>query len=226
VSILLSLSLAGGLSVILELISIAQGEDIFEISEVSVWLLSWLIHFLAGIFLVYCPINSVDYFLLFPPFRSFSMIGLWAVIVWLIYDFLFCLFLGWTFAAFLHPLSFIFGVLMGSLFLKIPYVGRDLGDVTLWQWIRGENPDEELAWRDSWSMKKGQLRKEQQETERHAESLREREQEFLHQTGHDQTEETFEILCQCGEIVHVSVTAKEQFTHCPYCHHQLHLPEM
>ena len=174
VSILLSLSLAGGLSVILELISIAQGEDIFEISEVSVWLLSWLIHFLAGIFLVYCPINSVDYFLLFPPFRSFSMIGLWAVIVWLIYDFLFCLFLGWTFAAFLHPLSFIFGVLMGSLFLKIPYVGRDLGDVRLWQCIRGENPDEELAWRDSWSKKKGQIRKEQQETERHAESLRER----------------------------------------------------
>jgi hypothetical protein len=209
------------------LFSLAVGGMLLSLGESqSIWLFNWIVHCLAGFFIIYCPINSVDYFILFPPFRSFSMIGLWAVIVWLIYDFLFCLFLGWTFAAFLHPLSFLLGVLLGSLFLKIPYVGRDLGDITLWQWIRGENPDEELAWQDSWSVKRGQLHEEQQEIESREEFLKDREQDFVHQTGHDQTEDTFEILCQCGEIVQLSVTANGQLKECPHCHHQLHLPKM
>jgi len=208
-------------------VSLVLGLLIFERSGESIWLLNWVVQCLAGLFLVFCPLNSVDCFIYLPPFRSFSINGTLAVFLWLIYDFICCLFLGWTGAAFLHPFSFMFGILLGTIYLLIPFVGGDLGDITLWQWIRGIDPDQDLAWEESWSAKKERLRKEQEDKERRVESLKEREQEFLHQLPRDDTiRESIDVLCQCGEIVHIAMTDRKEALKCPHCHHPIHVSQM
>ena len=82
-------------------------------------------------------------------------------------DILFCTFFGWYLAAMMHPLSFVFGLLLGSLYFKIPFVNNGLGDLTLFQWIKGEVPGEELAWTNSWSEKRKQIQEEQKQQEEH-----------------------------------------------------------
>ncbi|MHC5183874.1 MAG: hypothetical protein ACYSPI_06320, partial [Planctomycetota bacterium] len=189
-AVTLALSAAFGFGVI-----IAFGED-------TIWLLSWVVHCLAGMFIIFCPLNSLDCFFYIPPFKTFSINGLVAVIVWLIADFLFCVCLGWTVALFLHPLSIVFGLLWASLFLKIPFVGDGIGDITLWQWIKGENPDEDLAWKDSWSVKRQEkMQQQQQEQERENSSIM-KERHFANNSDVVEAQSTTSVLCQCGQIIH------------------------
>ena len=213
-AVTLALSAVLGFGVI-----IAFGED-------TVWLLSWVVHCLAGMFLIFCPLNSLDCFLYIPPFKTFSINGLVGVIVWLIADFLFCACLGWGIALLLHPLSFIFGALLASLFLKIPFVGDGIGDITLWQWIKGENPDEDLAWKDSWSLKRQEkIRQQQQEQERENSSII-KEKEFVETPNIDGTEETTSVLCQCGQIIHVPIRFEGKTIKCTTCNHLIHIPKL
>jgi hypothetical protein len=198
---------------------------IIAFGEATIWLLSWVVHCLAGMFLVFCPLNSLDCFFYIPPFRTFSINGLAAVIVWLIADFLFCACLGWTIALFLHPLSFVFGVLLASLFLKIPFVGDGIGDITLWQWIKGENPDEDLAWKDSWSVKRQKKIQHQQQEQEREESLRKKEREFVSTVDIDNAEETTSVLCQCGQIIHAPIKFEGKTIKCIACNHLIHVPK-
>jgi hypothetical protein len=208
------------------LVSLALGFGLFEVSGESIWILNWLVHCLAGLFIVFCPTNEVDCFIYVPPFRSVSINGTLVVLLWLVYDLFFCLLLGWMPAVLLHPLSLVTGILLGSILLKIPFVGRDLGDITLWQWIRGVNPDQDLAWKESWSAKRGRLQQEEQAQEQRVEYLKEKEQEFLYQNRReDKINETIDVLCQCGQIVHLSMRGQKEAPACPYCHHLVHFPK-
>ena len=208
------------------LFSIVMGGLLISMGgEDTTWIISWLISCLAGIFLIFCPANSVDCFIFIPPFRSFSINGFWAVTLWLIADVVFCLFLGWELAVFIHPISFVLGILLGMLLLKIPFVSDGLGDLTLFQWVRGEDPTEDLAWKDSWSEKRKHAQQEQKEKDEHARFLQEQEKQFLERKHTDTTDETRGILCQCGHIVHVPLRTKEKTVQCPECQHQIHVPE-
>ena len=212
--ITLVLSTALGLGMI-----VIFGED-------TIWLLTWLVHCLAGMFLIFCPLNSVDCFIFIPPFRSFSFSGLWSVIVWLIIDILFCLALGWAVAAILHPLSLVFGILLASLFLKIPFVGDGIGDITLWQWIKGENPDEDLAWKDSWSVKREETIQQQQQEHQREESLIEKEREVVNTVVVSEAEETTSVLCQCGQVIHAPLRLEGKTIKCTICNHLIHVPKL
>lgn len=207
--------------------TVALGSGIIVLfGEDSIWLLTWLVHCLAGMFLVFCPQNSVDCYIFIPPFRSFSFNGLWSVIVWLIIDVLFCLALGWTVAVILHPLSLFFGVLLGSLLLKVPFVGDGIGDITLWQWIRGENPAKDLAWKDSWSVKRQEKMKQQQQEQQREKTLIEKEREFVNTVDIDDAGETTSVLCQCGQIIHASIKLEGQTVKCTACNHLIHVPKL
>lgn len=213
-AVTLALSAAFGFGVI-----IAFGED-------TIWLLSWVVHCLAGMFIVFCPLNSLDCFFYIPPFKTFSINGLVAVIVLLIADFLFCVCLGWTVALFLHPLSFVLGLLLASLFLKIPFVGDGIGDITLWQWIKGENPDEDLAWKDSWSVKRQEkMQQQQQEQERENSSII-KERQFANNSDVVEAQSTTSVLCQCGQIIHAPNRFEGKSMKCTTCNHLIHIPKL
>ena len=170
----------------------AFGED-------TLWLLNWLVHGLAGMFLVFCPLNTVDYAIVVPPFRTFSLSGVWAVVLWLAGDTLFCIVFGWLIPLFVHPVSLVLGVVWATVLLRVHCVPEGLGDRTVWQWIRGENPEQELAWKDSWS------RKRQDKLNRHEEKaeqiLKEMEKEHLAKERMKQSPEAPAVLCQCGHII-------------------------
>ena len=199
---------------------------IISFGEDAVWLLSWVVHCLAGMFLIFCPINSLDCFFYIPPFKTFSVNGLVAVIVWLIADFLFCVCLGWSAALFMHPLSFVFGALLASLFLKIPFVGDGIGDITLWQWIKGENPDEDLAWKDSWSVKRKEQERQKQQEQQQEESLKKKEKNIVHNEDADGPEEITSVLCQCGQIINAPIKLEGKTIKCTACNHLIHVPKL
>ncbi|MHC4961241.1 MAG: hypothetical protein ACYTGA_03855 [Planctomycetota bacterium] len=210
----LALSVMLGFGVI-----IALGED-------TIWLLSWVVHCLAGMFLIFCPLNSLDCFFYIPPFKPFSINGLVAVIVWLITDFLFCASLGWSAALLLHPLSFVFGLLLASLFLKISFVGDGIGDITIWQWIKGENPDKDLAWKDSWSVKRQEKMQQQQQEQQRENTLIKKEKELVEIPNIDGTEETTSVLCQCGQIIYAPIRFEGKTIKCTICNHLIHIPKL
>ena len=208
----IGLSSAAGLTLV-----IAWGED-------TLWILNWVVQCLAGMFLVFCPLNSVDCFIFSPPFRSFSMNGLWIIIAWLIADLIFCLILGWSIAVFLHPVSFVSGILLASLFSIVPYVRRELGDLTLWQWIRGETSDETIAWKDSWSVKRQEEIRQQQQEDQRDNSLKQKEEAFIIHHDVNGAEETIRVLCQCGHVVRISKQFQGKSIKCDACNHQIALP--
>lgn len=208
-------------------ISLLFGVGIINaLGEDTIWLLSWVVHCLIGMFLVFCPINSLDYFIFFPPFRTFSLNGLLAVIIWLVADLLFCILLGWNTAAFLHPLSFVVGVIWATALLKVPFISTGLGDVTFWQWIKGESINDDLAWKDSWSEKRKKQEKEKHEQEEREEFLKEREKELVEIPNIDGTEETTSVLCQCGQIIHAPIRFEGKTIKCTSCDHLIHVPKL
>lgn len=167
--------------------------------DAAIWGLSWTVQFLAGAFVVFFPLNSVDFFILLPPFRTFTVTGLTSVILWLVTDLLFCLGLGWGAAALLHPVSFLAGIIAASTLLRLHLLPSGVGDRTLWQWIRGEKSGEELAWKQSWSDRRKHSASEENEQEKRNKQMEQKEQAI--KTKLSPANETVKILCQCGNVI-------------------------
>jgi len=187
--------------------------------EQMIWLLSWLVHGLAGMFLIFFPMNSVEFFIAFPPFRTFSFTGLTTVIFWLLADSLFCILLGWGPAIFLHPASFIMGILSATLLLKIPFISEGVGDRTLWQWIKGQAPEADLAWKDSWSEKKKKKEIEDLKVLETDLLLEQKEKESIRHST--ELQEPAKVLCQCGNIVLIPAGSEGKQVKCAVCSHKV-----
>ena len=212
--ITLALSLGLGAGVIA-----AFGED-------SVYLLSWLVHCLAGMFLVFCPNTSVDCFIIIPPFKTFSINGFVAVIIWLVVDLVFCICLGWGINLFWHLLSLSFGVLWATALLRLRYISEGTGDQTLWQWIKGGDSDEDASWDDSWSIKskmKDELEHKQEDTD---ELLKEKDEDFIKKHDLGDNQETTSVLCKCGQIIHTPIKFEGKSIKCHACNHVIHVPRL
>ena len=103
-------------------------------------------------------------------------------------------------------------------------MGDGIGDITLWQWIKGKNPDEDMAWKDSWSVKRQEELRQKKEEQQQEESLKKKEKDFVNNADTDGSEEALSVLCQCGHIVHVPVRFEGKSIRCPTCDHVIHAP--
>lgn len=187
--------------------------------EQMIWLLSWLIHCLAGMCVIFFPLNSVEFFIVFPPFRTVSFTGLTAVILWLLTDCLFCILLGWGPAIFLHPVSFVMGSAVATLLLKIPFLSESVGDRTLWQWMKGQTPETDRAWKDSWSEKKKQKEMEDLKVLETDLLLEQKEKESSRHSAESQ--DPAKVLCQCGNIVLIPAGSEGKQVRCAVCSHNV-----
>jgi len=208
-------------------LSLLLGGGIIEVyGEDTLWLLCWVIHAIGGMYLVFYPINTVDCFIIIPPFRTFSINGLSAVIIWILADIIFCFCLDWIVPLLLNSLSLVLGAIWATATLKIKFISEGTGDKTLWQWIKGEDVDEDLVWKDSWSRNrkiKEDLKRKQEKTD---ELLKEKEEETINNENLRDSQKTTSVLCQCGQIIHAPARLEGKSIKCTACNQIIHVPKL
>ena len=187
-----------------------------------IWLPSWMIGGIIGMCLMFMPNNSVECFIMTPPWGRYSFTALGVYIACLVIDPLVCLTFGWKMRAMIHPLAFVFGFLVG-LGLSVANVIKDDEDsYTFWRWVKGDTQSD-IAWKDSWSQRKKQ-NPDTNETSQSDSS--EGDSVFPELKGKVKATDTIGVLCSCGQIVHAPLDAVGKKVRCPSCSCVLLVPDL
>ncbi len=185
------------------------------VGGITVLSLSCIVNLLTGIYIVFWPLNQIDCFLLVPPWRTFSVAGLWITLPWLLLNAL-AAGVNETFLFYLIELStVVLGAIIAVSLLKLKIVDMDEDDETLLQVFSRTEPDD-LAWSESWSVRKnvkdgdddevGNLIKKPITTKKNE-------------------EECISVLCKCGNIVEIPVRTENNAVSCPECSRKVIRPD-
>lgn len=199
-----------------------------DINSDIIWFLSWFTSGIAGVYLVFYPVNSIDCFIVVPPFPSFLITGYWLILLWLLADFLFALILRWYWACLLHPVAFVLGIVYAGLLLKLGWVSPHPDERTLWEVLTRKEPEDRF-WKASWSVRKKQEQQQKTAQEQSDDRIRQEISKKDLSKGKIRSaisakDSDLAILCECGQVVYASVRTKEGKIQCPACGHFIHSP--
>lgn len=198
--------------------------DLFGIFEAQFhnadgfWLLSFVIHALLGMQLVFYPFNEVYCFIYVPPFRTFALSSFWIILLGVLADSFFCVLFGWTGAIVLHPLMLLFGAAMAGLLAAIRVVRVYPDEKTIWRIFQKEELGERY-WDQSWSARRRVIEEKssrQEELDRQA--VREAACGAEVKTPAAAKPASVAdggtaVLCSCGQVVRVG----REGARCPGC---------
>ena len=179
------------------------------VGGVTVLSLSCIVNFLTGMYIVFWPLNQIDCFILVPPFKTFSVSGLWVILPWLLLNAL-AAELGETFLFYLTELStVVLGGVIAAGLLKFRIIDMDKDDGTLLQIFSKTQPDDP-AWSESWSIRRENVKNGDNSPEKPLAMQKNKE-------------ECISVLCKCGNIVEVSIKAKNNVV-CSECSRKVRMP--
>ena len=182
-------------------------------SGVTVLLLGCVVNLFTGMYIVFWPMHQIDCFIFIPPWRTFSVAGLWVILPWLLLNAL-AAEIGDVLLFYLTELSTVtLGAVIAVGFLKFRIVDTDSDDGTLLQIFSKTVPDDD-AWDESWSVRRGAKDGDDEEvspTQKPAALIKNKE-------------ECVTVLCKCGNIVEVPIAANKAVS-CPECSHKVTKPD-
>lgn len=190
----------------------------YIISEgAAVSMLGCVVNGIAGMYFVFWPENVVECFLLIPPWRTFSISGVWIVLAWLVFDMLAVAIFEPISGYLIHLVNLAFGIVLAITLLKLKVVPTDRDDRTLLQIImREESPDE--AWAESWSDRKAKTAPEEDgDWDGIAGAIDKA-------THREAGTEHIRVLCQCGQVIEAPAGSEGKTKCCPKCSSEIILP--
>jgi len=190
--------------------------DYYHSSEI--WGLSWIISFVAGMYLVFWPSNNIDCFILIPPWRTFSASGFWIVLYWLLFDAVFCALFRWQNAFYIHPVAFLTGIFIATFLIRIRVAIIPRDESSLWDVLFRRRQSEE-SWKFSWKERKSHVQQEQERQEFLDEQFKKKLASSKQFSKSSSNEKNVIFLCDCGQVI---VLDELQETFCPSCGRKLH----
>jgi hypothetical protein len=187
----------------------------------EIWFLSWMISFVAGMYLVFWPSNTMDCIFIIPPWRTFSITGFWVVLFWLLFDAVFCILFRWSHAIFLHPVSFLIGVFVATILIRIRLAQIPRDESSLWDILFGRKA-EEKAWKYSWKQRKSHDQQEQEKQEVIEEQLKKKLESSNPFSKSSSSEQDAIFLCDCGQVIILKESKTGQDIHCSSCGKKIH----
>jgi len=185
--------------------------------EGGVCVLGCVVSGIMGMYFIFWPESVVDCFLLIPPWRTFSIAGVWIVLAWLVFDALAVAIFESIWGCLIHLSNLAFGIVIAVILIRLKIVPTVRDDRNLLQIImRKESPDQ--AWSESWSARKAQTAPEEDGNEDCIAGA------VAKATSREAGTEYIRVLCQCGRVIEAPPGSEGKTMHCPKCARRVTLP--
>jgi len=181
---------------------------------------SGAINGLVGIYLVFFPENSINYFFcwIFLPQRPvwFSIRSFWMILLWFAFDILGAIYGGGGVAYLAHIGGFVAGFGLAILMLKTKVAVMEKYEKSILELLGLEKKDKPTGRRKDFARRRQEWESKQSE---------EAEPETTPFEPEEAPEQFIHFKCRCGQRIKISSQYASRIGRCPKCSARLRIPE-